>query len=129
MIRTGKSELYTEIPAAVLEAGARDAEHLRIIRELRLESAMVVPLRGRAGDARRDDVRVRRIRGAGTREADLAFAEDFARRAAMAIENALALREIEDGRTREQTLRREAELANRAKDEFRRRSRTSCARR
>jgi signal transduction histidine kinase len=60
------------------------------MQELRLESAMVVPLTGRD----------RRVLGAmsfiyadsGRRytESDLAFAEDFARRAAMAIENAQA---------------------------------------
>ena len=87
VIRSGKSELYTEIPAALLEAGARDSEHLRILRELRLESGIVVALKGRE-----------RVLGAmsfvyadsGRRytESDLAFAEDFARRAAMAIENA-----------------------------------------
>ena len=89
VIRSGKSELYPEIPAALLEAGARDSEHLRLIRELRLESGMVVPLTGRA-----------RVLGAmsfiyadsGRRytQSDLSFAEDFARRAAMAIENAQA---------------------------------------
>ncbi len=47
VIRSGQSELYVEIPAALLEAAARDGEHLRIIRELQLESAMVVPLKGR----------------------------------------------------------------------------------
>jgi signal transduction histidine kinase/DNA-binding response OmpR family regulator len=90
VIRSGKSELYAEIPAALLEAGAKDGEHLRLIQELRLESAMVVPLTGRD----------RRVLGAMTfiyadsgrryTESDLAFAEDFARRAAMAIENAQA---------------------------------------
>jgi PAS domain S-box-containing protein len=49
---------------------------------------------------------------------DLAFAEDFARRAAMAIENARALKEAKDARESERTLRREAELGSRAKDEF-----------
>jgi signal transduction histidine kinase/ActR/RegA family two-component response regulator len=49
---------------------------------------------------------------------DLSFAEDFARRAAMAIENALALKDTDEARVREQVLRSEAELANRAKDEF-----------
>jgi PAS domain S-box-containing protein len=117
VVRTGRAELYTEIPAELLEAGAQDKEHLRIIRELRLESAMVVPLRGRervfgamtfvyAESGRRYD------------ENDLRFANDFARRAAMAIENALALREAEEARAREQALRTEAEIANRAKDEF-----------
>jgi PAS domain S-box-containing protein len=117
VVRTGKSELYTEIPRALLEGSARDAEHLRFIRDLRLESAMVVPLRVRdrplgaitfiyADSGRRYSAD------------DLAFAEDFARRAAMAIENALALKETEDARARERELRDEAESANRAKDEF-----------
>jgi len=117
VIRSGKPELYHTIPPALLEAGAKDAEHLRIIRELKLESAMVVPLRGRD-----------RVLGAMTfiyadsgrryTEDDLAFAEDFARRAAMAIENAQALKQVEDARAEERILRREAEIASRAKDEF-----------
>jgi PAS domain S-box-containing protein len=117
VMRSGKSELYPEIPAALLEAAARDSEHLRLIRELRLESAMVVPLRGR-----------NRILGAmsfvyaesGRRytEEDLAFGEDFARRAALAIENSLALKQVEESRAHEHRLRAEAEVASRAKDEF-----------
>ncbi len=89
VVRTGKAELYAEIPAELLEAAAKDSEHLRIIRELRLESAMIVPLTGRD-----------RVLGAVSfvyaeskrryTESDLAFAEDFARRAAMAIENSEA---------------------------------------
>src|SRR5262249_13897886 len=88
VVRTGKAELYERIPAALLESGARDAEHLRILRELSLESAMIVPIRGRG----RTFGAITFIHaGSGRRytEDDLAFAEDFARRAAMAIENAL----------------------------------------
>jgi PAS domain S-box-containing protein len=117
VMRSGKSELYSEIPVALLEAGAKDAEHLRILRELRLESAMIVPLRGRD-----------RTFGALTfiyadsgrhyTADDLAFAEEFARRATMAIETARAFRDVEEARIRERALRREAEIANRAKDEF-----------
>jgi signal transduction histidine kinase/CheY-like chemotaxis protein len=117
VLRTGQSELYAEIPQEMLERGARDTDHLRIIRDLQLRSAMVVPLRagGRtfgaisfvyADSARRYS------------QDDLTFAEDFARRAAMAIENALALKDTEEARIREQLLRSAAELANRAKDEF-----------
>jgi PAS domain S-box-containing protein len=94
VIRTGRSEIYPEITAARLEAGARDSEHLRLLRELRIHSAMVVPLRGCS-----------RVLGAITfvyadsgrryAESDLAFAEDFAHRAAMAIENAQALTDLE----------------------------------
>ena len=117
VIRTGKSELYAEIPQALLEAGARDADHLRIIRDLQLRSAMVIPLRVR-----------NRTFGAMTfvyaesgrrfSEDDLTFAEDFARRAAMAIENAVSLKETERARAEERFLRGEAERASQAKDEF-----------
>jgi PAS domain S-box-containing protein len=47
VLRTGRSELYPEIDESLLRAGARDDEHLRIIRELQMSSAMVVPLRAR----------------------------------------------------------------------------------
>jgi signal transduction histidine kinase/CheY-like chemotaxis protein len=117
VVRTGKSELYPEFPAGLLESSARDAEHLRLIKELRLESAIIVPLRVRA-----------RVLGAMTfvyaesgrryAESDLAFAEDFARRAAMAIENAMAIQEVQQARVHEHALRSEAEIASRAKDEF-----------
>jgi PAS domain S-box-containing protein len=117
VIRTGRSQLYVEIPPALLEAAAKDAEHLELIRTLDLRSAMVVPLRSRG-----------RTLGAMTfayaesnrryTEHDLAFAEDFARRAAMAIENALALRQVEEAREYEHRLRDDAEVASRAKDEF-----------
>jgi PAS domain S-box-containing protein len=117
VVRTGRSELYREIPEALLEAGARGADHLRILRELKLKSAMVVALRTHT-----------RIFGAMSfvyadserryTEADLSFAEELARRGALAIENSLALQEAEDARARERYLRDEAERANRAKDDF-----------
>jgi len=117
VIRSGKSELYVEIPQALLEGTARDADHLRMIRDLRLESAMVVPLRAR-GRPFGAITFVYADSGRRYAEDDLAFAEDFARRAAMAIDNALALKEAEAARTRERALRGEAEMASRAKDEF-----------
>jgi PAS domain S-box-containing protein len=117
VLRTGRSELYPEIPPALLEAGAVDEEHLRLIRELQLRSAIVVPLRGRE-----------RIFGAltfvyaesGRRygEDDLLFAEELARRAALVIER----RKLEDERATlleaERRARKQAEIANRAKDDF-----------
>jgi PAS domain S-box-containing protein len=117
VIRTGKSELYAEITAGMLEPFARDAEHLRILRDLRLESAMVVPLQGRAATLGAMTF-VYAESGRRYTTADLAFAEDFARRASMAIENASTLKEVDEARARERTLRREAEVASRAKDEF-----------
>lgn len=101
--RTGKSELYPEIPRDLLERGAHDAEHLRILRELDLRSAMIVPLRGRE----RVFGTMTFVYAASNRrysEADLAFAEELARRAALIIER----RKLEE----------DAQIANRAKDEF-----------
>ncbi|MBD2040472.1 PAS domain S-box protein [Microcoleus sp. FACHB-672] len=104
VIRTGCSELYSEIPDQLLVTSAHDAEHLRILRELGLCSAMVVPLiaRGRTlgaitfvlegSDRRRYEA------------SDLTLAEELAHRAAFAIHNA--------------RLYREAQEANRLKDEF-----------
>jgi PAS domain S-box-containing protein len=117
VIRTGKSELYTEIPEELLEAAARDEEHLRVIRELKLRSAMVVPLRTR-GRTFGAMTFVYAESGRRYSQEDLSFAEDLARRAAMAIENALALRDADEARSLERWLRAEAERANRAKDEF-----------
>ncbi len=48
-MRTGKAKIYTDIPDSMLIALAQDAEHFKILQELGLASAMVVPLvaRGR----------------------------------------------------------------------------------
>ena len=117
VIRSGNSELYKVIPAEMLKSAAKDAEHLRLIDELKLASAMVVPLKGRAGILGAITF-VHAESGRRFSANDLAFAEDFARRAAMSIENAQALKEAEVAREQERKLRGQAESASRAKDEF-----------
>jgi PAS domain S-box-containing protein len=117
VVRTGRPLLLTEIPDALVEASAEDAEHLRVLRELRLCSAMVLPLRAR-GRSVGAMTFLHAESGRHYTEEDLSFAEDFARRAGLAIENAMAMQEMQEARTRERALRDEAELANRAKDEF-----------
>jgi PAS domain S-box-containing protein len=103
VLRMGKSELYPEIPDEMLVASARDQEHLRIMREIGFTSAMVVPLsvRGKTFGALTFVTAESRRR---YEAADLAFAEDLGRRAAVAIENA--------------RLYRDAQESNRLKDEF-----------
>lgn len=117
VIRTGKAELYREIPVELLEGAAIDAEHLRLIRQLTLRSAMVVPLKVR-GKTFGALTFIYAESGNLYDTDDLAFAEDFAVRAGMALENSLVLKEVEDARALERRLRCEAEVANRAKDEF-----------
>ncbi len=110
VLRTGRSELYEHIPEELLLAGAKDAEHLRIIRELQLRSAMIVPLiaRGRTVGALSF---VYAESGRTYSKDDLAFAEDLGRRAAVAVDNAQLY-------AAEQRARDLADVANRAKDEF-----------
>ncbi len=117
VMRTGKPELYPEIPESLLEAGAQDAEHLEMIRALKLESAMVVPLQGRSGIVGAMSF-IYADSGRRYSSDDLEFAVEFARRAAMAIENSRAFKEADEARTNERALRREADIANTAKDEF-----------
>jgi CHASE3 domain sensor protein/anti-sigma regulatory factor (Ser/Thr protein kinase) len=87
VVRTGEPELYREIPQEMLEAGAQDREHLRLIRELGLVSAMAVPLtaRGRTlGVITLVSAESGRLYGPD----DLEYAQDLAGRAALAIDNA-----------------------------------------
>jgi serine phosphatase RsbU (regulator of sigma subunit) len=110
VIRTGRSELYPFIPPELIAAGAVDEEHLQLIEQFGLSSALVVPLVGRSGvigaltliyaeSGRRYD------------DGDVAFAEDVARRAALAVETAHAFAE-QSGRLA--TVTRVAEAAQHA---------------
>ena len=91
VVRTGRSELYPEIPDEMLVQGAQDEEHLRLMRELGLVSAMAVPLTAR-GKTFGAITLVAAESGRRFDEADLSLAEDLARRAALAIDNALLFR-------------------------------------
>jgi PAS domain S-box-containing protein len=104
VLRTGRTEFYSEITDEVLEAIAHDAEHLRIVRELGLRSGLIVPLvaRGRTLGA---ITFVMAESGRRYTEADLAFAEDLARRGAIAIDNARLVREAHEAtRARDEAL-------------------------
>ncbi|MBD1936994.1 PAS domain S-box protein [Microcoleus sp. FACHB-68] len=109
-LRTGQPDLVPEIPDELLVLSARDPEHLEILRQVGFSSVMTVPLRTQA-----------RILGvisfigaeSGRRytSADLQLAEELARRASLAIDNAQLYRQAQRDRTK-------AEAANRIKDEF-----------
>ena len=87
VIRTGHSSLLADIPDELLVAATRDAEHLRIARELGLRSALTVPLtaRGRTFGAL---ALVNAESGRRFTPADQALAEQLAGRAALAVDNA-----------------------------------------
>ncbi|MEX2584334.1 MAG: ATP-binding protein [Gemmatimonadota bacterium] len=117
VLRSGRSELIREITPDLLEAAARDGEHLRALREVGLRSAMIVPLIARD-----------RTLGALTfiaaesgrlfDENDLIFAEQLASRAAYAVDNARLLRSAQIAREGAEAARAEAEAANQAKSDF-----------
>jgi PAS domain S-box-containing protein len=131
ILRTGIAELYSEVTDEQLAATARDPEHLAMLREIGLHSAMAVPLvaHGKplgvlgfiaATPARRFDAE------------DLDFAKELGRRAGMAVENSRLYqqaqqavqsyeRELQDRIRTEQELRaakEAADAANTAKSAF-----------
>lgn len=96
VLRTGKSELFSEIPDALLVDAARgDTELLSILRTVGLSSAMVVPMiaRGRVLGAINF---VAAESGRHYEAADVALAEELARRAALAVDNARLYREARE---------------------------------
>ena len=87
VLTTGESQLWPVIPDELLVEAAQDEEHLRMIRELGMSSAMIVPMRVR------DRVLgaisfVSAESGRTFNRGDLRLAEDLALRAATAVENA-----------------------------------------
>ncbi|HEY1956126.1 MAG TPA: PAS domain S-box protein [Polyangiaceae bacterium] len=110
VLRTGESELYRDVPDAMLVAGSVDEEQLRIARSLGLRSALIVPIvaRGRVLGAMSF---VMAESGRRYDDDDVMFAEDLGRRLGVAVENAQLYQA-------EQRARREADIANRSKDEF-----------
>ena len=98
VIRTGEPDLIPEIPDELWQAAAQDPEHLRILRELGMVSAMVVPLRVR-GTVIGDIALVAAESGRRYDEGDLERAQQLADRCALAIDNArlyTSLRETRD---------------------------------
>jgi signal transduction histidine kinase/CheY-like chemotaxis protein len=103
VIRTGAPVLISRIDPALLKESAQDESHYRLMQELRLTSYICVPFRSHencigaitfvtAESGRKYDLD------------DLAMAEELARRAAIAVENARLYQEVQD--------------ADRRKDEF-----------
>ena len=116
VLRTGEPEMMSEIPPGLIEDAARDEEHREILRELGLKSYMVVPLlaRGRTlGVISLISAESGRLYG----EADLEFARELARRAALAVDNAKLFEEA--GREISERMRAQEELrASRDQLEF-----------
>jgi PAS domain S-box-containing protein len=95
VIRKREPVLVTEISDEALEQAAADELHLELMRELRLRSLMCVPVV--TGDSVAAAVTFAAAEsGRRFTEDDLRLAEELARRAAVAIENARLYREVEE---------------------------------
>ena len=108
VLRTGEPEMMAEIPEELVEQAARDEWHRELLIRLELRSYMVVPLvtQGRTLGA------ISFIAAESGRrygEADLRLAEELARRAAYAVDNARlyeeAQKEIAERRWAQEELR------------------------
>ncbi len=87
VIRTGIAELVSEIPEGMLEALARDPAHLALITSLSIKSFVVLPLRAQ-GTVLGALTLVHAESGRRYTQEALPFAEEFARLASIAVDNA-----------------------------------------
>jgi signal transduction histidine kinase len=87
VIRTGEPELIPRVTDDLIVAGARDAEHLEILRELSIRSAMVVPMQAR-GSTIGALTLISSQAGLEYDQQALTLATELARRSAIAIDNA-----------------------------------------
>ncbi|MBU7586297.1 MAG: PAS domain-containing protein [Nostoc sp. TH1S01] len=109
-LRTGKSDFLPDIPDELIVQAAQNPEHLEILRSVGFKSVMTVPLKTQdkilgvisfvaAESGKRYD------------QSNLELAEELARRASLAIDNAQLYRIAQRDHAK-------AEAANRIKDEF-----------
>jgi PAS domain S-box-containing protein len=107
-MRVGRPAFYPEITDEMLAATARDEEHLRLLREIGFTSVMLVPMIAR-GRTLGVITLVSAESGRRYEEDDLRLAEELARRAALAVDNAKlyeeAQREIAERRSMQEQLR------------------------
>jgi signal transduction histidine kinase len=103
VLRTGEPVVYAELTDDMIASGARDAEHLAILRSLSVKSVIMAPLNAR-GRTLGLITWVSSTPGRYFSDSDVALLMDLSGRAAMAIDNA--------------RLYEAAQQANQVKDEF-----------
>jgi PAS domain S-box-containing protein len=111
VLREGKPRFIPEVDEDVLRAISRDEEHLKLWQALEPRSVIIVPLSGQRGVLGSLSLITTSDSERRYTQADVALAEDLARRAALAVENAQLYAQA-------QTAIRTAEDAVRAREEF-----------
>lgn len=112
-IRTGESQLIEDISPELLAQTAQDAEHLEIIEQLGLRSAMVVPLKP-AGETIGALTFVAAESGRHYGPPELAVAEALANRVALALDNARLYHEADEARRSAEQAASRLEILSRA---------------
>jgi PAS domain S-box-containing protein len=102
VLRTGRAEFYPDVTDQTLQGFARDPEHLTMLRAMDLHSVLLLPLTARGHTL--GVITFIRTGEGQLSEDDVTVLTEVARRAGLAVDNA--------------RLYRDAERANRAKDEF-----------
>ncbi|MGC9336367.1 MAG: GAF domain-containing sensor histidine kinase, partial [Anaerolineae bacterium] len=112
VLRSGRPGFYPEASDELLAAIARDAEQIELVRSLGVKSAMIVPLVTRGHTLGTITLVVSAESGRHYTEADLALAEELARRAALAVDNARLYAEAQqlNAELEERVLQRTADL-------------------
>lgn len=87
VIRTGRPEMVFDVPDEALVATSHDDEHLELLRKLGVSSYVIVPMVAR-GETLGAMTFVTGEDGRRFGDIDVVLAEDLARRAAMAVDNA-----------------------------------------
>jgi PAS domain S-box-containing protein len=111
VLREGKPRFIPEVDLDVLRSISRDEEHLKLWQALAPRSVIIVPLSGQRGVLGSLSLITTSDSERRYTQADVALAEDLARRAALAVENAQLYAQA-------QTAIRTAEEAVRAREEF-----------
>jgi PAS domain S-box-containing protein len=110
VVRTGRPQLHRQVAAELIGAVAHDPEHQRLLGELGPRSAVIVPLCTHT-HVHGTMTLVYAESGRRYERDDLALADELARRAGAAVENALLFES-------ERRAREEAERAIRLRDDF-----------
>ena len=101
VIRTGKPRIVGEITDELLVQGAKDENHLQLIRSLGLKSYICVPLVA-SGSSMGALTFATAESGRVYTEADVTLASDLAHRAAVALENTQLYQALREGDRRKE---------------------------